>query len=59
MKKPSEPSLITSAISCMFLGPESFIKISHRIQRLTPRNTIDIINAEKEIKLDVDCDTNM
>jgi hypothetical protein len=59
MKKPSEPSLITSAISCMFLGPESFIKISQRIQRLTPRNTIDIINAEKEIKLDVDCDTNM
>jgi len=59
MKKPSEPSLITSAISYMFLGPESFIKISQRIQRLTPRTTIDIINAEKEIKLDVDCDTNM
>jgi hypothetical protein len=59
MKKPSEPSLITSAISCIFFGPESFIKISQRIQRLTPRNTIDIINAVKEIKLDVDCDTNM
>jgi hypothetical protein len=59
MKKPSEPSLITSAISYIFFGPESFIKISQRIHRLTPRNTSDIIKAEKEIRLDVDCDTNM
>ena len=58
MKNPSEPSLITSAISCIFLGPASFINISQRIHMLTPRNTRDIINAENEIRLEVDCDMN-
>lgn len=58
IKKPSEPSLITSAMSYMFFGPASFSSISQRIHKLTPRKTIDIINAENEIKLEVDYDTN-
>ena len=31
MKNPSDPSLITSAMSCIPLGPTSFFKISHSI----------------------------
>ena len=35
-KNPSEPSLITSAISCMLLGPTSYLNISQSILKLTP-----------------------
>lgn len=59
MKNPSEPSFITSAISCIFLGPESLSNISQRIKRLTPRKIIAIIKAENEIKLEVDYDTKI
>ena len=59
MKNPSEPSFITSAISYMFLGPESLSKISQRIKRLTPRKIIDIMNAVNEIKHEVDYDTKI
>ena len=57
MKKPSDPSLITSAISYMPLGPMSILSISHNIFILTPINTILIVKAENEIILDVDYDT--
>ena len=33
-KKPSLPYLMTSAISCMPLGPTSFMRISHSIHML-------------------------
>lgn len=56
-KKPSDPSLITSAISYMLLGPISIRNISHNIFILMPINTTLIVKAENEIILDVDCDT--
>jgi len=58
-KKPSEPSLIISAISCIDLGPTSFYRISQRIHKLTNTKKIDIFQAVNEIKLEVDCETNM
>jgi len=57
-KKPSEPSLITSAISCILLGPTSFLNISHSMLKLTPMKHKDMIKAEKDIILEVDYDTN-
>lgn len=59
IKKPSDPSLITSAISCIFLGPQSFLRISHSMYIAMIMKTIEIIQAEKETTLDVDYDTNM
>ena len=59
MKNPSDPSLITSAISCIFLGPQSFLRISQSIQREINKNTIENTHAENDIILDVDYDTNM
>lgn len=59
IKNPSEPSFITSAMSYIFLGPESLSNISQRIKRLTPRNIIAIIKAVNEIKLNVDYDTKI
>jgi hypothetical protein len=58
-KKPSDPSLITSATSCIPLGPTSFFNISQRMQSDTHINTIDIINAEKDMIIDVELETNM
>ena len=58
-KKPSEPSLMTSAMSCIPLGPTSFFKISHSIIKAIHINTMLVINAENEIMLDVEVDTNM
>ena len=59
MKKPSEPSLIGSAISCMLLGPISLSKIHPSIQMLIPTNIMAMVNATKAIKLDIEDDTNM
>jgi len=56
-KKPSEPSLITSAISYILLGPTSYLNISHSMFKATPINTSDMVNAEKDIILDSDYDT--
>ena len=58
-KKPSEPSLMTSAISCIDLGPRSFLSSSQSIHVLTPRNTIEKMKAVNEITLEVDCDTKI
>lgn len=57
MKKPSEPSLIVSAISCIDLGPKSFYRMSQRIYILIPMKTYDIMKAVKVITVDVDYDT--
>tara|TARA_B110001450_G_scaffold240053_1_gene248439 strand:+ start:133 stop:474 length:342 start_codon:yes stop_codon:yes gene_type:complete len=57
-KKPSEPSLITSAISCILLGPTSCLKISHSMLKATPMNTNEMVKAENEITLEVDFETN-
>ena len=59
MKNPSEPSLITSAISYICLGPQSFLRISHNIQSEINKNTIENTHAENDTILDVDCDTNI
>ena len=58
-KKPSEPSRITSAISCIPLGPQSFLRISQSIHNATPKKTMENMNAVKVIMLDVDYDTKM
>jgi hypothetical protein len=57
-KKPSDPSLITSAISCILLGPTSYLNISQSMLKATPMKTSDIVNAENDIILEVDYDTN-
>jgi len=57
-KKPSDPSLITSAISCILLGPTSYLKISQSMLKATPMKTSDIVKAENDIILEVDYDTN-
>jgi hypothetical protein len=54
MKKPSEPSLITSAISCMALGPTSLFRISQSIQMLTKMKKMEKFQAVKEMRLEVD-----
>lgn len=59
MKKPSEPSLITSAISYIFLGPLSFLRISHSILSEINKNTIENIHAVNDTIADVDDDINM
>jgi hypothetical protein len=41
----------------MFFGPASFNNISQRIHILIPIKTIEITNAVKDIKLEVDYDT--
>jgi len=53
-KKPSEPSLITSAISCILLGPTSYLNISQSMLNATPMNTTDILNAPNDMMLEVD-----
>jgi len=53
-KKPSEPSLITSAISCMLLGPTSYLNISQSMLNATPMNTTDILNAANDMILEVE-----
>jgi len=57
-KNPSEPSLITSAMSCIAFGPESFFRISTNIQILIPMNTIDAMKAVNEIIFEVVDDMN-
>lgn len=57
MKKPSDPSRITSAISYMLLGPMSFLNISTSIFILIPMNTIENVNAENEIIEETEFDT--
>jgi hypothetical protein len=57
-KKPSDPSLITSAISCILLGPTSYLKISQSMLKATPMKTSDIVKAENDIILEVDYDMN-
>ena len=59
MKKPSDPSLIGSAISCILLGPMSLSRIHPSIQILIPTNIIETTNATKAIRLDIDDDTNI
>ena len=59
MKKPSDPSLIGSAISCILLGPMSLSRIHPSIQILIPTNIIETTKATKEIRLDIDDDTNI
>ena len=59
MKKPSDPSLIGSAISCILLGPMSLSRIHPSIQILIPTNISAITNATKAIRLDIDDDTNI
>jgi hypothetical protein len=59
MKKPSEPSLMTSAISYIALGPTSLLRISHRIQTLMNMKSIEKFQAEKEMRHEVDCDMKM
>ena len=58
-KNPSEPSRITSAISCMARGPTSLVRMSHNIHNETKIKQIEIINAEKQIKLDVEFEMQM
>ena len=58
-KKPSEPSLITSAMSCIALGPQSFLRISQSIHILMPKNTIEKTKAVNVIILDVDYEMKM
>ena len=58
MKKPSEPSLITSAISYIAFGPMSLFRISQSIQILIKMNTIEKFHALNDIKLDVVDDMN-
>jgi hypothetical protein len=53
MKNPSEPSLITSAMSYMAFGPVSLFRISQSIQMLINMKTIEKFHALKDIKLDV------
>lgn len=50
---------MTSAISCIALGPTSLVKISHKIHKLTKIKQIDIIKAEKHIILEVELDMQM
>lgn len=57
-KNPSEPSLMTSAMSCIAFGPESFFKISTNIHILIPMNTIEAMKAVNEIILEVVDDMN-
>ena len=59
MKKPSDPSLIGSAISCILLGPMSLSRIHPSIQILIPTDIIETTNATKAIRLDIDDDTNI
>ena len=59
MKKPSDPSLIGSAISCILLGPMSLSRIHPSIQILIPTNISAIINATKAMRFDIDDDTNI
>jgi len=59
MKNPSDPSLITSAISYIFLGPQSFLSISHNILSEINKKSTENIHAVNDTKLDVDYDTNM
>ena len=59
MKNPSDPSLITSAISCIAFGPVSLLSISQSIQMLMKMNSIEKFHAVNEIRLDVVEDTNM
>jgi len=58
MKNPSEPSLITSAISYIAFGPVSLFRISQSIQILIKMNTIEKFHALNDIKLDVVDDMN-
>jgi hypothetical protein len=53
IKNPSEPSLITSAMSYMAFGPVSLFRISQSIQMLINMKTIEKFHALKDIKLDV------
>ena len=53
-KKPSEPYLITSAISCIDFGPRSFPRMSQSIAILIPRKITEQTNALNEITLLVD-----
>ena len=57
-KNPSEPSLITSAISYIAFGPESFLRISTNIQILIPKNTTEAMKAVNEIMFEVVDDMN-
>lgn len=53
-KKPSDPYLITSAISCIDFGPRSLPRMSQSIDILIPRKMMEQTNALNEIKLLVD-----
>ena len=53
-KKPSDPYLITSAISCIPFGPKSLFRMSQSIHMATLRNIIEHTNAVNEMTLEVD-----
>jgi hypothetical protein len=57
MKKPSDPSRMTSAISYMLRGPMSFLNISTNIFKLIIINTIENVHAENVIIDDTEFDT--
>ena len=59
MKNPSDPSLITSAISYMPRGPWSFRRISHSIQKLIRMKITEKSHAIKLIKAEVDDEKQM
>lgn len=59
IKNPSDPSLITSAISCMALGPWSFSRISHSIQKLMRTKMIEKFQAIKGIRAEADDEIQM
>ena len=48
---------MTSAISCIALGPVSFLSISHSITNEMQMKTMLVTQAENEIKLEVELDT--
>ena len=55
-KNPSDPSLITTAISCIALGPSSLFRISQSIHILIPINNIENTQALNDTKLEVELD---
>ena len=58
-KNPSDPSLMTTAISYIALGPSSFVSISQSITILIPINKIEKDQALNETKVDVELDMRM
>ena len=58
IKKPSEPSLIESLMSCIALVPGSLSNIQHSIHRLMNKNTTETMRAEKAMRFGVELEMN-